>query len=328
MKVWDVLIIGAGPGGCQAAVAAASEGLKVLVLEKATVGGQIGQTPKLENAVFAGGSITGPEFARMMHEQASLMGAEFFKAEATGIRLLADGRKSITINAVGAHGKHLHAHTVVLAMGHKWNELTIPGIRENIGKGVFIGPVKAIGYNATGRDVAVYGGGPSAGQAILALADEANTNTVHALMRSTLSMPQYLVDRIKAHPKVKLREYTKIVDVQGRSPLLSLLIANTAGEGMVSVDALFMCNGLKPATDFLKGSDVDLDAEGRVYVGRGGKEAMETSMPGVYAIGDCRSGSTARVGVALGDGSMAVTNIWTYFSVKPTCGICGDVFAA
>jgi thioredoxin reductase (NADPH) len=320
--VWDMVVIGAGPGGLQAAIAAGSEGMKVLVLERATVGGQIGQTPLLENSVFAAGGITGPAFAEMMKAQALAMGVTIQKADCTGVTVQPGNVKVLRL--VGPNGKasSVKGHTVVIAVGAKWQELDIPGVRGQSGKHVFFGPVKSIGYNATGRDVAVYGGGPAAGQAILALAQQVNTRKVHVLMRSTLRMPQYLVDRIHAAERagrVSLYNHTTIREVQRWGDDEVRISTDTQ---LFTVDALFMCNGLLPATDWLR-STLTLDEDGRIVV----TDGVVTELPGVFAIGDCRSGSTARVGVAIGDGSLAVTHAWQYFASNPVCSMCPQLFA-
>lgn len=316
-KVWDVIVVGAGPGGLQAAIAAASEGLEVLVLEKYKIGGQIGQTPKLENSVFAGGSITGPEFARMMRQQAEAMGATFESGEAVGL----EGNRGEDHKRVYLRGgKPLNAHTVIIAVGNKWREINVPGLDVALKSGLaHFGPVLSLRHQAKGS-AAVYGGGPSAGQAILALADNPNVATCHAVMRSNLNMPQYLVDRIKAHPKVVLHEQSIITNIIPYNDYGHVLITSRGLHDVLNPTVLYLCNGLLPDTDWLKDTDIELDEAGRILTHDNSTET--TTFPGVYAIGDCRSGSTARVGVAIGDGSMAVTEIWTYFSNKPVCRIC------
>jgi thioredoxin reductase (NADPH) len=331
--IYDLVVIGAGPGGLQAAIAAGSEGMNVLVLEKGMVGGQIGQTPLLENSVFSGGGITGPEFAAMMRKQAEAMGATI--TQDTIIELKRDNGSYIV---VGQQATYL-GHAVILAMGNRWGELDIPGVKALVGKAVHYGPVKSIRHNAADTDVAVYGGGPSAGQAIIALAKEPSTRKVQVLMRSTLKMPQYLVDailklveddRVQLYDHVTIRRATPRDDGQ-----IDLLISGeAAGPQKLIVSSVFMCNGLTPATEWLP-KIIQKDKDGRVLVGLDVERSrewlhepgsMETSLPAVYAIGDCRSGSTARVGVAIGDGSMAVTELWQYFAKHPVCRMCKQFF--
>lgn len=325
---WDMVVIGAGPGGLQAAIAAGSEGMKVLVLERATVGGQIGQTPLLENSVFATGGITGPAFAAMMKAQALAMGATIEAGEVKALWVDKmpgrQGQKVLRVKFAAGADRPIHAHTVVVAVGAKWQELDIPGLRSRIGKQVNFGPVRSIGYNATGRDVAVYGGGPAAGQAILALAQQVNTRKVQVLMRSTLRMPQYLVDRImeaERAGRVELHEHTTITSIKEHQGQLTLNLSGSSNRVYTQVDALFMCNGLLPATEWLEGT-LPLDEDGRIIV----TDGVKTELPGVFAIGDCRSGSTPRVGVAVGDGSLAVTYAWQYFAAQPVCSMCDKLF--
>lgn len=334
--IYDVAVIGAGPGGLQAAIAAASEGMDVLVIEKGTVGGQIGQTPLLENSVFSGGGITGPEFAGLMKRQAEAMGASIIADTIYEFK-----RTPGSYVVVGQKASYL-AHSVILAMGNRWSELDIPGVKEAVGKQIHYGPVKSLATNAAGTQVAVYGGGPSAGQAIIALAKFATASKVQVLMRSTLKMPQYLVDtilRLVEEDKVELHDHVTIRRVTLREDgQIDLLISgNAGGPQKITISQCFMCNGLTPATEWLPKA-IQKDKDGRVLVGldvdRDGDRfkhepgSLETSLPAVYAIGDCRSGSTARVGVAIGDGSMAITELWQYFAKHPVCRMCKTFFPA
>lgn len=315
----DVLIVGGGPGGMQAAIAAASEGLGVLVLERDKVGGQIGQTPKLENSVFARrGGVTGPELAQQMREQAQAMGVQIAKGEASR---LSHGRPHNLVEVTGEAA--IPAHAVVLAMGNAWQHLDIPGIKPLIGKRVHYGPVHSLRPVGRGEHVAVYGGGPSAGQAILALADQGAI--VHVLMRSTLKMPQYLVDRIEAHEKVGrcvLERNVKIARLADERGHLRITLTPRLGSEL-RVQLLLMCNGLVPATKWLKGT-LDLDPDGRIITQL---PSLQTRIPNVYAIGDCRSGSSPRVGIAVGDGSMVVTEIWRQFKQSLACTRCKELLA-
>ncbi len=214
---WDMIIVGGGPGGLQAGIAAASEGLATLVIEKGQVGGQIGQTPLLENSVFANGGITGPQFAEMMRAQAMKMGVTIATDEVIKLVSGEDGHHVLRLK----HGAAMQAPIIVLAMGNKWRELDIPGIKLHIGTRVHYGPVRSINYWPTRRAIAVYGGGPSAGQAILTLAEK---HYVHAIMRSTLTMPQYLIDRIRNTPHIEVHEQTKIERIETATDAINVVI--------------------------------------------------------------------------------------------------------
>jgi thioredoxin reductase (NADPH) len=205
-------------------------------------------------------------------------------------------------------------------MGMKLEPRGHPRHRGHGGRVLRAGP--AIGFDAAGKDVAVYGGGPAAGQAILALADAISTRTCYAIVRSKLKMPQYLMDRIAKHPKVKLLEATSILRmVSGLGATIGLMLS-TRPAAPLHVRALFMCNGLSPATAWVRNS-VATNEDGKIIT-----NGLATTMPGVYAIGDCRAGSSPRVGVAIGDGSMAVTEAWRYFEKLPVCRNCPTIFGA
>jgi thioredoxin reductase (NADPH) len=314
--IFDVVIVGAGPGGMQAAIAAASEGLTVLVLERHKVGGQIGQTPKLENSVFANGGLTGPDFAKMMHEQAVRFGTKIMTAAATAIK------PGTTFHKLTTSEGEVRGRTIILAMGNRWNDLDIPGMKDGINAGTIrVGPVDCLTAKVEGKDVAVFGGGPSAGQAIVELAGKARE--VHVILRSAFRMPQYLIDRIEERPNVTVHKHTKIHSMDASSMGVGIHMMQTdapTDDGYLPVSYLFACNGLVPATDWLVGTPgIQLDENRRIITKA---PSLETSVAGVYAIGDCRSGSSPRVGVAIGDGSMVVTEIWTAFMRNPVCANC------
>lgn len=326
---WDVIIIGAGPAAIQAAIMGASEGMKVLVLERDKVGGQIGQTPLLENFIAANGGVTGPSFADAMKAQAEKMGAIIRKGEVIGFKQYRDG--SFAVNIVGGLED---AYALVIATGNRWQDLDIPGIRAGIqAKTVHYGPVECLRADTEGQDVAVYGGGPSAGQAIIALAQKAHK--VNVLMRSTLRMPQYLVDKIMSLSNVKLYEYTTIDTVVADGPgKLDVMLSHGGGEQKtghtgIHVSQLFMCSGLVPNSEWLP-AEIEKDEHGRVLVGTAADASsfLGTSMEGVYAIGDVRHGSTARVSAAIGDGAFVVSELWKYFRRTGECSFCSsDTFA-
>jgi thioredoxin reductase (NADPH) len=320
--IWDVVIVGGGPAAIQAAIAAASEGLKTVIIEKDKIGGQIGQTPLLENFVAAAGGITGPTFATAMKAQAERMGTVIQKGQVFDIGHNDAG--NVWLDLRGDAGYRVYGHTCILAMGNSWQDLNIPGVKEGItARTVHYGPVECLSTDVAGLDVAVYGGGPSAGQAIIELANR-GAKKVRVLMRSVLNMPQYLVDRINALPAVKLYEHTTIQKVAPVGNTLGLLITSDAKQkALAGVSHLFMCSGLVPATGWLP-EKIKRDEHGRILVGpaAGAASFLHTSMKQVYAIGDCRSGSTPRVSAAIGDGAFVVTEIWKHFRENPVCSVC------
>lgn len=305
--LWDLIVVGGGPAGLQAAIYAASEGMKTLVLEKGRLGGQIGQTPLLENCVVAAGKgISGPEFVQNMREQAEKFGVEIVHDDVDSIGL--DGSMLLLRARPGIYvGK-----AVLLAVGARWQDLTIPGIKTGISRDeVHYGPLNCLYAKCEARQVAVYGGGPSAGQAIMELAERAGH--VHALMRSTMRMPQYLETRISGHPKVTVHNYTRINSLRHHNNELTANIETAEDNGhklaSLPLSHLFMCGGLLPNTEWLKGSGVELTDTGKIRTDHG----YQTVMPGVFAIGDAREGSVPRVGCAIGEGSTVVSRIWDYF---------------
>lgn len=335
--MWDVIIIGGGPAAIQAAIMGASEGMKVMVLEKDKVGGQIGQTPLLENFIASNGGITGPQFADAMKAQAQAMGAVIRTGTALAFDQQTGGHFNVYFDdPIGQATAYEDTHSIVIATGNRWQDLDIPGIRLGIQeRTVHYGPVECLSVDPTDQDVAVYGGGPSAGQAIIALAGKART--VHVLMRSTLRMPQYLVDKITHLPNVRLYEHTTIKAVVSHpeTPNIQASLGIRALHGHdalpedIDVMHLFMCSGLTPNTDFLP-PEIQRDDSGHVLVGASvdASSFLGTSVDGVFAIGDCRHGSTARVSAAIGDGAHVVTELWKFFRKNPYCSVCsGEHFA-
>lgn len=319
---WDIIIIGGGPGGLQAAIAAASEGLKVVVVEKGVLGGQIGQTPKLENSVFANGGISGPEFAAMMTAQALAMNVTFKRGTVFNLKRMNTGLLEVRITPPRGTGMEvIDGHLAIVAVGNRWREIDVPGLKAGLQRGdVHFGPVKSINFPGKGGFAAVYGGGPSAGQAILELANNPGLRGVHAFMRSNLNMPEYLADRIRQHARVRLVEQTTLAECTLNRGGHGINVVTTRSD-KTPVEALFLCNGLLPDTEWI---NVMKDEEGRILTGAaaGRSRTLETSLPGVFAIGDCRSGSTPRVGSAIGEGSMAISEIWQYLLDNPVCEIC------
>ncbi len=314
---YDVIIVGAGPGGLQAATAAASEGLKTLVIERDKVGGQIGQTPLLENSAITG-VLTGPKLAARMKSAAVSMGAEIVKGAA--LKLQPAGFKhTLRVKFEAGADRPVTAPVIILAMGARWREVEADGLDEARRTGIAVtGPVGSLTYKGSkGMDVMVYGGGPSAGQAMLQLA---KNYTVHAVVRGQLKMPVYLSDQIQKHPSIILHENTTLLRVHVTNNWAKVRLSDGAGP---QINKLFLCNGLIPNTEWLNGT-LQLDKAGRIVVG---DRLAVPSVNGIYAIGDCRSGSTPRVGVAVGDGSMAITQAWEYFMANPICTRCKEILS-
>lgn len=308
--MYDVVVVGAGPAGLQAAVSAASDGLSVVVLEAGEPGGQIGQTPRFENSVFAKGQ-DGPELVRQFVKVADAFNVDFVKGTAYSLsgtagdytvrweRPVKPG-KMLPEDEVGAlRGRH-----VILAMGKQWRQVDAPGIARAVMSGfASYGPKRAVldVWDHTDQ-VVLYGGGPAAGQAAVVLAERGVSVTI--LCRSEPSMPQYLLDRIFALETVKIVGGTELLGITINGPIRAIIDTDRRS---YAANHLMICAGQVPSTYWLKGSGVELDDTGHAVIKKG---QTGTTLDGVYAVGDCRAGCAHRVGSAVGDASMAVTQIW------------------
>jgi thioredoxin reductase (NADPH) len=293
-KIWDVVVIGGGPSGIQAAIYAASEGLKTLVVERSKVGGQIGQTPLLENFVGHENGISGATFASTMERQAVRMGVQFTSGSVTGANCT-DGGLSFDIC-----GETIKSQFGVLAVGMSWSKVLAPGVMDAVGKCIHYGP--NMGLDLQDQTVVIVGGGNSAGQTIVEHATCAKQIDVIA---SGLKMSQYLKDRISRLKNVAVNNTSTIkeVDCSTGAPQVKLTCGKT-----IYADTMLLCTGGTPNTEWLEGI-VDLTEGGLIDVGNG-KHSLETSLPNLFAIGDARKGSIKRIAAAIGDGGEVMTQIW------------------
>lgn len=324
MRKYDVVIVGGGPAGLQAAVAAASEGLNTMLIEKGVYGGQIGQTPRLENAAFT--DVTdGRSFANRMLERADRMNVRLINGEVFGLiefKTKHDGRFRVDFTRDSdGRADSASASAVILALGMKWSDPKIEGLRLGIlPNRIYIGPERSRNVDLKGETAVVYGGGPSAGQAILELARNPTCSQVIFVARSGLTMPQYLVDRIVSHPKIDGFDH-RVIESVSLDEKTGLFYVEGDRFGISGVHSIFLCNGQVPDTAWLP-SYVLRTTNGQIVVE---SNMGVVGVPGLFAAGDCRAGSTPRVGSALGDGSMAVTGIWRYFARHPVCERCDEI---
>lgn len=315
----DLIIIGAGPAGLAAAVYGASEGLDVLVLETATPGGQAGSSSRIENYPGFPNGISGMELAGRAYTQAQKFGAQILIAE--GTRLARDHRPYVIEVENGAR---IPARTVVIATGAMYRKLPLKDSSRFEGAGVYHSATFVEAQLCGGEEVIVVGGGNSAGQAAVFLAERAKR--VHILVRSAglvESMSRYLIRRIEETPAIALLPYTEIVGLDGGGHLESVLWRNsqTGQTEEHRICHVFVMTGAEPNTRWLDGC-VALDSKGFVKTGSdllrqdlidaGWPLArppyfLETSLPGVFAVGDVRSGSIKRVASAVGEGSIATS---------------------
>jgi thioredoxin reductase (NADPH) len=312
---YDLAIVGAGPAGLAAAVYAASDGLATLVVERDLPGGQASHTSMIENFFGFPDGIGGAELARLAGRQAERFGAELLIR-----RGLARGEHTADGHALElAGGAVVRAPIVVAAPGMEWRRLDAPGVDELLGRGVYYGAGRSEAAQCGGDDVVVIGAGNSAGQAVMNLGDAGAK--VRMLVRGDAlgrTMSAYLVERIERHPLIDVRFGTEVTAAHGDAHLEG--VTTSAGETLPA-RALFVCIGGRPRTGWAADAGVRTDPAGYVLTGPDLLEegrrpadwpldrdplALETSVPGFFAAGDVRHGSTKRVAGAVGEGAMAV----------------------
>jgi thioredoxin reductase (NADPH) len=324
---FDVAIVGAGPAGLAAAVYGSSEGLETVVIERGAVGGQAGSSSMIRNYLGFARGITGAELARQAYEQAWVFGTRFLDQEVSRLRPLDDFHQLFT-----ADGTEICARTVILACGVSYNRLDIPSLERLVGSGVYYGASPAEARNLVGGRAFVVGAGNSAGQAALHLAKWATEVTLIVRGDSLeKSMSRYLVEEVSTATNVEVLLRARVVDGSGKGRLEMLGIADdsTGGATTVPADALFVMIGARPHTDWLP-PEVARDAHGFVVAGAElahdgllddwllprSPRAFETSVPGVFAVGDVRSRSMKRVASSVGEGSGAIKEIHHYLETQ------------
>jgi len=315
----DVVIVGAGPSGLAAAVYAASEGLDVLVLESRSPGGQAGSSSRIENYLGFPSGISGQELTARAYTQAQKFGAEVMIAE--GATRLDCARKAYTVEI--DNGPRVLARTVIIATGAEYRKLPIENITRFEGVGIYYGATFIESQLCEDEEVIVVGGGNSAGQAAVFLAQSAKM--VHMVIRSrglADTMSRYLIRRIEEHPAITLRPCTEITALEGNGHLEQVQWRRD-GDSIETRDIkhVFVMTGAAPSTKWLTGC-VTLDARGFIKTGpdlspddlraahwplERPPHLLETSRPGVFAVGDVRAGNVKRVASAVGEGSIAVS---------------------
>jgi len=321
---YDLLIVGAGPAGLAAAVYAASDGLATVVIEEDVPGGQASHTSLIENYFGFPDGIGGAELARLAGRQAEKFGAELvFLRGVVGSRMGADGAPVVQVDG----GFEVGADVMLAAPGMQWRRLEVAGMDELLGRGTYYGAGRSEAAQCGGDDVIVIGAGNSAGQAVMNLGD-AGAHVTMVVRGDTLtkSMSAYLVERIERHPLIDVRLRAQVTGLQERDgELAGVTITDAAGASEEhAARALFACIGGLPRTAWAADAGVQTDRNGFLCTGpdllEGGRRpegwapdrdpfTLETSVPGLFAAGDVRSGSTKRVGSAVGEGAMAVALI-------------------
>jgi thioredoxin reductase (NADPH) len=326
--LYDIVIVGAGPAGLAAAVYGASEGLRTVLLDQHSPGGQAGSSSRIENYLGFPAGVSGSELTRRAVTQAQRLGAEFLvPLEAIGVSIDA-GYKRVALG----DGREIVTRTLLAATGMAYREHPAPGMSEHAGAGVYYGSAGAEAPVFAGRRVVVVGGGNSAGQGAMHLSRYAKEVQI-VVRRDSLreTMSQYLIEQIAKTSNIRLRTCTEIGRVEGSGHVerVSFLSADDGTSQVEEIDAVFVFIGTRPRSDWLP-ADVRRDGKGFVLTGRDlmtegsyapvWKErrdplSLETSVPGVFAAGDVRAGAMNRVASAVGEGSMVVRFVHEYLAL-------------
>ncbi|HEY1251335.1 MAG TPA: FAD-dependent oxidoreductase [Thermoanaerobaculia bacterium] len=326
--VYDLVAVGAGPAGLAAAVYGASEGLRTLLLDRHSPGGQAGSSSRIENYLGFPAGVSGSELTRRALAQAQRLGSEFLAPlEVTGVTV-DGGYKHLALS----DGRELITRTMLVATGMFYREHPAPGVAEHAGAGVYYGAATTEAPAFTGRRVVVIGGGNSAGQGAMHLARYAKEVQIvirRADLRETMS--QYLVEQIGKTANIRLTARTELASVEGEGHVERVTLRSLEDGSCHSeeTDAVFIFIGTRPRTDWLP-AEVLRDAKGFVLTGRDLMAAdayartwkepreplpLETSVPGVFAAGDVRAGAMNRVASAVGEGSMVVRLAHDYLAL-------------
>ncbi|MVN77779.1 response regulator [Hymenobacter sp. HMF4947] len=323
-ELYDVVIVGAGPAGLAAAVYGASEGLRTLLIERQTPGGQAGSSSRIENYLGFPTGLSGSELTHRAWTQATRLGAELMAPQEVTSLAVQDGYKLLTLS----DGSQVRARAVVLTMGVSYRTLQAPGLARLSGAGVYYGAARTEARSCRAQPVFVVGGGNSAGQAAMYLSGFASR--VYIVIRGgslAASMSAYLIEQLTQTPNVEILPYTQVCEACGESSLEAVVVQ---AEGQESVcypaRALFIFIGTRPSTEWISSLAL-CDPKGFLLTGRElladsrfaqawleprEPHLLETSIPGLFAAGDGRSGAMARVASAVGEGSMAIKFVHQY----------------
>ncbi|HSR83564.1 MAG TPA: FAD-dependent oxidoreductase [Streptosporangiaceae bacterium] len=322
---YDLIVIGGGPAGLGAAVYGASEGLRTVLVERTATGGQAGQSSRIENYLGFPDGVSGAQLTGRARRQAAKFGAEILTTrEVVGLEVNGSAR---TIRF--ADGTAISAHTVILATGVAYRQLTAPGLAELTGRGVYYGSALTEATSCAGQDVYIVGGANSAGQAAVHLGKNARSVTILVRAPSlTKSMSHYLIEQVENVPAIAVRTCTEVVEAHGTDHLEGLTLRDSTTGETQTVDAqyLFAFIGAAPLTDWLKDvvmrddhgfvlTGPDLVVEGSLPAGWPLDRPpyhLESNVPGVFVAGDVRAESAKRVASAVGEGAMAVMLVHRY----------------
>jgi len=320
-RLYDVAVVGAGPAGLATAVYAASEGLSVLVLDCRAFGGQAGASSRIENYLGFPTGISGMALMARAYNQAQKFGVEMaIPDEAASLSAHPAGGFAVAL----ANAEQVRARAVVLAAGARYRRLEAAGLDAFEAASVHYWASPLEGRLCAGQEVALVGGGNSAGQAVVYLAGQ--VAKVWLLVRGPsleASMSRYLIDRISALPNVELVTHAEVSGLEGEDGQLEAVRWRDRRSGQETrrpIRHLFLFVGADPNTGWLAGSQVALDSKGFVLTGEAageGRRPLETSLPGVFAIGDVRAGSVKRVAAAVGEGAQVVAILHSHLADAP-----------
>jgi len=323
-KFYDLVVIGGGPAGLAAAVYGASEGLKTVLIEREATGGQAGTSSRIENYLGFPSGLTGADLAERATAQARRFGAELLAAQEVAALRVSDPYRTVVLG----DGSELSCYAVVVAPGVAVRKLEVPGAEQVTGAGLYYGAALTEAAHYRDRDVIVIGGANSAGQGAVFFSHYARHVTILVRGKSLAeSMSHYLVDQIAATPNIEVVPETEVLEVKGTDRLEGL-VART-GDGPpreIAAAAVFVFIGARPRTEFcdgvlardpggfiMTGLDLVRDGQGPPGWPPGRLPALlETSVPGIFAAGDVRHGSSKRVAAAVGEGAVAVQLIHQY----------------
>jgi thioredoxin reductase (NADPH) len=327
--MYDVVVVGAGPAGLTAALYCASEGLSTIVVEAMAPGGQAGTSAHIENYPGFAQGVSGAELAASIHAQASRLGAEILiGAELVTSAPTDQGTFRIEVTC----GSVIEVNTGVVATGVDYRRLEAPGVEKFVGAGIQYGSAPGEAVRLQGRDVVIVGGGNSAGQAALHMAEYARAVTV--VVRGPdlhRGMSTYLVERINQHPRITVRTSSQVAEAHGDSHLRSVILRSEGHDKPeeLAADAMFLLIGARPITIglegwlrrdehgfLLTGQDVVADARDSWWKLSRDPYPLESSQPGVFVAGDLRHGSVKRVASAVGEGAMAASLIHRYLALE------------
>jgi thioredoxin reductase (NADPH) len=320
-KVRDVIVVGAGPAGLAAAVYAASEGLDVLVIETRAPGGQAGSSSKIENYLGFPTGVSGQELASRAATQAKKFGARKMIARSV-VRLRCDRRPyQVMLDS----GEALATRAIVIATGAQYNRPRIANLEKFEGEGIYYGATYIESQMCEGEEAIVVGGGNSAGQAAVFISQTARK--VHMLVRAgelASTMSRYLIQRLTENPRIELHFNTEIAQLEGGASLERVVWKDriTGATETRAIHHVFMMTGASPRTEWLRGC-LALDDKGFILTGRDldnrdahddspqwplsrPAQMLETSLPGVFAVGDARAGNVKRVASAVGEGAISI----------------------